>query len=43
MKETIMTTPLTERKSATRALNMLAAGGILLVLAVAGTALAFAV
>ena len=33
-----MSTLLTERKAATRALNMLAAGGILLVLVIAATA-----
>ncbi len=38
-----MTTPLTDRKSATRALNMLAAGGILLVLVIAATAAVFAI
>ncbi len=38
-----LTAPLTERKSATRALNMLAAGGILLVLIIAATAAAFAI
>lgn len=35
-------TPLTERKNATRGLNMLAAGGILAVLLVATTAVVFA-
>ena len=33
-----MSAPLTERKAATRALNMLAAGGILLVLVIVATA-----
>ena len=37
-----MNTPLTERKSATRALNMLAGGGIILVLVIAATAAEFA-
>ena len=37
-----MSAPLTERKAATRALSMLAAGGIILVLVVAATAAVFA-
>jgi len=37
-----MTAPLTERKAAARSLNMLAAGGILLVLVIAATAALFA-
>jgi len=37
-----MSATLTERKAATRALNLLAAGGIILVLVIAATAAVFA-